>query len=94
MPHIAPKRVFPPQLDYLVVFKGHIVVNGRSNGLKMCRILDMSTQTPKVPPTSRKNSEILVRNFEFKRKSHHKQELCLVSRYGFPDQSSQFLAQI
>jgi len=26
------------KLDYLVCFKGHIVINGRSNGLKMCKV--------------------------------------------------------
>lgn len=36
------------KIDYLVVFKGHIVINGRCNGLKMCRVLDMATPTPKV----------------------------------------------
>jgi len=38
------------KLDYLVVFKSYIVVNGRYNGLKMCRVLDMGTGSapPKV----------------------------------------------
>ena len=31
------------KLDYLVCFENHIVINGRSNGLKMCKFMDMRT---------------------------------------------------
>lgn len=31
------------KLDYLVCFKGHIVLNGRSNGDKMLKVMDMNT---------------------------------------------------
>jgi oligopeptidase B len=41
------KDVMPYQyktkLDYLVCFQNHIVINGRSNGLKMCKVMDMKT---------------------------------------------------
>mmetsp|Transcript_15713 Transcript_15713/g.23086 ORF Transcript_15713/g.23086 Transcript_15713/m.23086 type:complete len:756 (+) Transcript_15713:492-2759(+) len=31
------------KLDYLVCFEKHVVINGRSNGLKMCKFMDMTT---------------------------------------------------
>jgi oligopeptidase B len=31
------------KLDYLVCFENHVVINGRGNGLKMCKVMDMRT---------------------------------------------------
>jgi oligopeptidase B len=33
------------KLDYLVCFENHVAINGRSKGLKMCRIMDMQKGT-------------------------------------------------